>query len=144
MHNLSKPRHVTVLIALSAMLMLASCAKKEDQTASAPSAAPSAAPSPASPASPATSPSSPTSTSMGTPSNNSKPAVSASAQKLGVKPTDATTCPTNAPVKGNVTKKRGELYFTAKFPDYKTVKPEICFKDTATAEKAGFRAPKAQ
>jgi hypothetical protein len=77
-------------------------------------------------------------------STSAKPALSAEAQKLGVKPKDVSNCPENAPVKGNVTKKRGELYFTSKFADYKQVKPEICFKDTATAEKAGFRAPKAQ
>ncbi len=143
MHNLSKPRHVTVLIGLSAMLMLASCAKKEDQTASAPSAAPSAAPSPASPASPATSPL-PSVNLDGNAIKQGKTSRFCGGSEIGVKPTDATTCPTNAPVKGNVTKKRGELYFTTKYPDYKTVKPEICFKDTATAEKAGFKLPKAQ
>jgi hypothetical protein len=26
--------------------------------------------------------------------------------------------------------------------DYEKVKPDICFKDPATAEQAGFRAPK--
>ncbi len=70
------------------------------------------------------------------------PVMPANAAKLGVKPTNATTCPATAPVKGKVTKKRGNIYHVAKGPDYANVKPEICFKDTATAEKAGFRAPK--
>jgi hypothetical protein len=30
----------------------------------------------------------------------------------------------------------------AKSLDYDKVKPDICFKDTLTAEKAGFKAPK--
>ncbi|BAY64948.1 hypothetical protein NIES22_50490 [Calothrix brevissima NIES-22] len=69
-------------------------------------------------------------------------AISADAQKLGVKPQNETTCPSNAPIKGKATAKRGNIYHTAKFPDYAKVKPDICFKDTATAEKAGFTAPK--
>jgi hypothetical protein len=141
MNHFLKSRRIVALAALSATLMLVSCAKKDDQSAMAPSAAPSSSTAPA----PTTaSPAPMESASPGTMAHNTKSAVPAEAQKLGVQPTDATTCPTNAPVKGNITKKRGELYFTSKFPDYKTVKPEICFKDTATAEKAGFRAPKAQ
>jgi len=75
-------------------------------------------------------------------SPQAKPTLSANAAKLGVKPTNETTCPTSDPVKGKVTKKRGDIYHVAKEPDYGKVKPDICFKDTATAEKAGFRAPK--
>ncbi|MBD2775126.1 hypothetical protein [Iningainema tapete] len=63
------------------------------------------------------------------------------AQKLGVKPQGETTCPSNAPVKGKVTKKRGNIYHAPKTPDFDKVKPDICFKDTATAQKAGFKAP---
>ncbi|PSB26695.1 hypothetical protein C7B82_19030 [Stenomitos frigidus ULC18] len=70
------------------------------------------------------------------------PTLSANASTLGVKPSNETTCPSNAPVKGKVTKKRGNIYHVAKEPDFARVKPEICFKDTATAEKAGFRAPR--
>ncbi|UBF25264.1 hypothetical protein K9N68_27190 [Kovacikia minuta CCNUW1] len=142
MNNSLKSRQLVPLVVLSATLMLVSCAKKEEQaTTTAPSAAPSA---PAAPASPA--PASPAASASPSAMSgaNGKPVLSAEAQKLGVKPENATTCPGDAPVKGNVTKKRGELYFTTKFPDYKSVKPEICFKDVETAEKAGFRAPKAQ
>jgi hypothetical protein len=70
-----------------------------------------------------------------------QPAVPEAAMKLGAKPKDATNCPPNAPVKGTVTKKRGNIYQTTKSPDYAQVKPDICFKDTATAEKAGFKVP---
>ncbi|ARV60217.1 hypothetical protein BZZ01_17680 [Nostocales cyanobacterium HT-58-2] len=68
--------------------------------------------------------------------------LTAQAQKLGVKPQGATTCPNNAPIKGNVTKKRGNIYHVPNSLDYQKVKPDICFADVATAEKAGFRAPK--
>jgi hypothetical protein len=146
MNYFLKARQIVALAALSATLMLVSCAKKEDQAAAPPSSPAPASPAPAAtaaPASPGVSPA-PTASASSMGMNHDKATLSAEAQKLGVKPENATTCPPNASVKGNVTKKRGELYFTTKFPDYKTVKPEICFKDTATAEKAGFRAPKAQ
>ncbi|MBW4631118.1 MAG: hypothetical protein KME30_04200 [Iphinoe sp. HA4291-MV1] len=68
--------------------------------------------------------------------------LTAEAQKLGVKPQGETACPSNAPVKGVVTKKRGNIYRGPKSPDYQKVKPSICFADVATAEKAGFSAPK--
>ncbi len=146
MQNSRKLIKHPISLALIAMLAVTSCAKKpKEEAAPAPttSAAP-ASPSPTASASPT-----PTATTGATktttsPTTSAKPTLSAEAQKLGVKPKDETTCPENAPVKGNVTKKRGEIYFTTKYPDYKTVKPEICFKDVATAEKAGFRAPKAQ
>jgi hypothetical protein len=145
MSNPLKSLKHPVTLAFVALLLLASCGKKPEEAAAPP---PSAAPAPTAPAgsaapSPAATAPGTAKTSTGT-STGAKPALSAEAQKLGVKPKDASNCPENAPVKGNVTKKRGELYFTPKFADYKQVKPEICFKDTATAEKAGFRAPKAQ
>ncbi|MBW4628524.1 MAG: hypothetical protein KME49_24160 [Brasilonema octagenarum HA4186-MV1] len=68
--------------------------------------------------------------------------LSAEAKKLGVKPEGETTCPSSAPVKGLVTKKRGNIYRAPNTPDYAKVKPEICFADVATAGKAGFSAPK--
>ncbi|MEH2383437.1 MAG: hypothetical protein V7K27_31880, partial [Nostoc sp.] len=64
------------------------------------------------------------------------------AQNLGVKPQNETTCPSDAPLKGKITKKRGNIYHLPKTLDYEKVKPDICFKDPATAQKAGFRAPK--
>lgn len=82
--------------------------------------------------------------SSSTGSSTTKGTVSADAQKLGKTPTGETTCPNDAPVKGLVTAKRGNIYRTTKAPDYAKVKPKICFKDVATAEKAGFKAPTAK
>jgi hypothetical protein len=62
-------------------------------------------------------------------------------QTLGTAP-QGTNCPANASIKGVNDKKRGKVYFTTKFPDYKTLKAEKCFADTATAEKAGYKLPK--
>jgi len=75
-------------------------------------------------------------------SKTHKLAVSPAIAKLGEKPQDETTCPGDAPVKGKLTKKRGDIYHLPNTRDYDNVKPDICFKDKATAEKAGFRAPK--
>jgi hypothetical protein len=80
--------------------------------------------------------------SSSTGTSTTKPTVSAEAQKLGVKPTGETTCPKDAPVKGLITKKHGNIYQTTKFPDYAKVKPKICFKDETTAQKAGYKALK--
>ncbi|MBO3457488.1 hypothetical protein G7B40_004230 [Aetokthonos hydrillicola Thurmond2011] len=82
--------------------------------------------------------------SSSTGTTTTKGTVPADAQKLGVTPTGETTCPKDAPVKGLVTAKRGNIYRTAKAPDYAKVKPKICFKDEATAQKAGFKAPTAK
>lgn len=69
-------------------------------------------------------------------------AISAEARKLGVKPT-GTTCPANAPIKGNVNKKSNKkIYHEAKEAGYDKIKPELCFADTTTAQKAGFVARK--
>lgn len=74
--------------------------------------------------------------------SNKSTALSAEAQKLGVKPT-GTDCPTNAPIKGNINKKQNKIFHEAKAENYKAVKPEICFADVATAQKAGFKSAKA-
>ena len=58
------------------------------------------------------------------------------------KPQGETTCPSQAPVKGKITRNRGNIYHLAKSRNYDQTRPDICFKDEATAEKAGFRAPK--
>lgn len=63
----------------------------------------------------------------------------AATQKLGKKPTAATTCPGDAPVKGMVSKERGNYIYTAQNPDYAKKQPVVCFKDAATAGKAGFK-----
>ncbi len=67
--------------------------------------------------------------------------VSPEAQKLGVAPQGERNCPKNAPIKGVITGKRGNIYRGPKSPDYARVKPKICFADEATAEKAGYKAP---
>jgi hypothetical protein len=50
----------------------------------------------------------------------------------------------NAIVKKTKGKARGlgNIYHVPKTLDYEKVKPDICFKDPATAQLAGFRAPK--
>ncbi len=128
MNHLLKPRQSTIGLALLAVLMLTSCGKKAE------------APDAGAGASPASTPATSTSNDAG--ESETKASIPAEAEKLGVKPTGETTCPGNAPVKGEVTKKRGNIYRVAKSLDYQKVKPDICFKDTATAEKAGFSAPK--
>ena len=128
MNNLLKSRQSTIALALLAVLTLTSCGKKADS----PDAGATASP-------PSTTGSS---TSNDSGESGSNASIPAEAAKLGVKPTNATTCPNNALVKGKVTKKRGNIYHIAKTPDYDKVKPDICFKDTLTAEKAGFKALK--
>lgn len=68
--------------------------------------------------------------------------LSAEAKKLGVTPT-GTTCPANAPIKGNINNKGNKIYHEAKAKGFDKIRPEICFADAATAKKAGFVAPKA-
>ncbi|AFZ22468.1 hypothetical protein Cylst_0090 [Cylindrospermum stagnale PCC 7417] len=121
MNTQVKPRQLSLGLTLLAVLMLASCGNKPEEPVS-------------------NKPENPAPVSQGKPSPSA--AIPAAAQKLGVKPQSETACPTSAPVKGKITAKRGNIYHIAKSADYAKVKPEICFKDTATAEKAGFRAPK--
>ena len=132
----------TLTIAFLAILAISGCGKKNDDATTSPTVE-------STPQSTATTGSAP---SGGTSSSNSgnsgtattKGTLTAEAQQLGVKPQGETTCPTNAPVKGVVVKRgnRGNIYHTTKSPDYKTVKPILCFADVATAQKAGFKAPK--
>jgi hypothetical protein len=151
-------RRWTAGLVLLAVLALSSCGKKSDEsTASNSSSQPagqSSAPAGSTTASttaskePTATATSKSTTSKSSSSNTSKSssskssALSAEAQKLGVKP-NGTDCPTNAPIKGNLSKKGNQIYHDTKEASYKTVKPEICFADVATAQKAGFRAPKA-
>jgi hypothetical protein len=127
--NLSKSaarqlRCPATVLALLVALGLASCGQKPADVASPPPT-------------PAVAPTTPAKVNAAM-----KAPLSEAVMKLGVKPADATTCPPNALVKGTVTKKRGNIYQTSKSPDYAQVKPDLCFKDTATAEKAGFKMPK--
>ena len=143
-------RRWTAGLVLLAVLALSSCGKKSDEsTASNSSSQPagqSSAPAGSTTASTTASKEpTATATSKSTTSKSSSSkssALSAEAQKLGVKP-NGTDCPTNAPIKGNLSKKGNQIYHDTKEASYKTVKPEICFADVATAQKAGFRAPKA-
>ncbi len=124
----------TASLTLFIVLALTSCGgKKTDEAANNPSPGNTTSESPgASPgaAAPATSP------------GASSSSTSAASASLGVTP-QGTNCPPDAPIKGN-NSKRGKIYHDTKFPDYKRVKPEVCFKDAATAEKAGYRKPKAK
>jgi len=130
-------RRMTVGLILLSALVLSSCGKKaEDSAANNTSNEPSAGVN----STTATKDSTAKTTSKS--STSAKTKLSAEAQKLGVKPT-GTTCPTNAPIKGNLNNKGNKIYHEAKAKGYQQVKPEICFADAATAKKAGFTAPKA-
>ncbi|WP_041566697.1 hypothetical protein [Nostoc punctiforme] len=124
--------------------MLGSCGKKLEESTSTTPQTPTAI----APASPAFIPSSSpipggnTTSSSNKPASANKATVLAAAQNLGVKPQSETTCPSDAVVKGKITRKRGNIYHIPKSLDYEKVKPDICFKDPATAQQAGFRAPK--
>ncbi len=59
---------------------------------------------------------------------------------LGVLPTNETDCPKDSPVKGKISKKRGEVYYLAQSKNYDRLKPDICFSTKENAEKAGFKA----
>lgn len=71
------------------------------------------------------------------------PAANTTATTAGVPP-KGNDCPSDAPIKGVDTKKRGKIYHTTTYPDYKQVKATICFKDVASAEKAGYKLPQAK
>lgn len=118
----------TACLALLAVIALSSCKKADDPAAtnSSGTAAPGAESSPGASSTKA--------------SSKANKTLSPEIQKLGVKPT-GTDCPSNAPIKGNIRKTK-KIYHDAKSTGYKAVKPEICFKDVATAQKAGFEAPK--
>ncbi|MEH1764976.1 MAG: hypothetical protein V7L30_00715 [Nostoc sp.] len=153
MNNQLKRMSLSMVLTLGTVLMLSSCGQKPEESTTTTPQTPTAI-APASPASsPASSPvsspaSSPipggntTSSSSKKPVSANKAAVLAAAQNLGVKPQNETTCPSDALVKGKITNKRGNIYHLPKTLDYEKVKPDICFKDPATAQLAGFRAPK--
>lgn len=128
----------TVCLVLLAVLALSSCKKTDEPTAS--NAPPAGESSTATNST--TGSGDKTATTSSTPSSKTGATLSPDVQKLGVKPT-GTDCPSSAPIKGNLSRKGGrKIYHEAKSKGYKAVKPEICFKDVATAQKAGFEAPK--
>ena len=65
---------------------------------------------------------------------------------LGVPPANRSICPSSHPVKGNIVERgadKGEkIYHTRASRSYARTQPERCFKDTAEAQRAGYRAPK--
>ena len=70
----------------------------------------------------------------------STPASGTEVSKLGVAP-QGEACPSTAPVKGKEGK-RGKIYHLPNSPNYSQTKATVCFTDAATAEKAGYHAPK--
>ena len=147
-------RSWTVCLALLTVLALSSCTKKSDDATANKSGSDSTAQSSSStPASKDTTTTGTTGSSTSTPaskdttktattgSSKKSKTLSPEAEKLGVKPTGS-DCPSNAPIKGNINQKGQSIYHEAKSSGYKAVKAEICFKDVATAQKAGFTAPK--
>lgn len=129
-------RSWTVCLALLTVLALSSCTKKSDNTTANKTGSGSATQS-----STSTTSTTASKTTTTTASSKKSKTLSPQAQKLGVKPTGS-NCPGNAPIKGNINNKGESIYHEAKSSGYKAVKAEICFKDVATAQKAGFRAPK--
>lgn len=77
-----------------------------------------------------------------TPSNTS-PIGSTATSGSGVKP-QGNSCPANALVKGNISRRRGKIYHLPSSANYNQVKPETCFPNAAAAQKAGYRAPRQQ
>jgi len=136
MNTQLKHHQWSIGLTLLAVLMLTSCGKKPEEPVSSTPENPTAI------SQVKSSPTAATTTSKKPGESRTKAVIPPEAEKLGVKPQGETTCPSDAPVKGNITKKRGNIYHVAKSPDYNKTKPDICFKDQATAEKAGFRAPK--
>ena len=133
-------RSGTVFLALLAVLTLSSCGgNKTDEpiTSEAPNKTTTQAP----PGGTTTAGKDQTSAPGSKTSTKGSKTLSAEAQKLGVKPTGK-DCPKDTAVKGNINKRGDYIYHQAKDKGYAAVNPEICFKDVATAEKAGFRAPK--
>lgn len=127
-------RHWTACLVLLTALTISSCGKKADDTATNPPGDSTAN------TTTAQAPNTTTGAKDATGTKNTK--LSAEAKKLGVTPT-GTTCPPTAPIKGNINKKGNKIYHEAtKAKGFDKIKPEICFADAATAQKAGFVARK--
>jgi len=133
----------TACLVLLTALALSSCTKKEDVATTEPTT-------PSTPATSTTAKESPmkdsmrqdkTSSPKKSPSMDKTKALPANVEKMGMKP-QGKDCPSKAPIKGNVSKKGEYIYHEASAKHYKDIKPEICFADVATAQKAGFRARK--
>lgn len=59
-----------------------------------------------------------------------------------VKGTGGYDCPSGYPIKGNISSSGEKIYHVPSGQFYSRTKPEYCFKTTADAERAGFRASK--
>lgn len=131
MKSISSFRAGAVTLAIFAVLTLASCQKKTDESVGGNTSGSASAPS-------------------GTTSTNTSPGSSgsttsttaSSGAKEGVAP-QGTACPAGNPIKGVTSKKLGgKIYLTNKSPQYSTIKPEKCFPNEAAAKQAGYGAPK--
>jgi len=125
----SNHKRLTASLVLLGVLALTACGKGNQQAATTPATeTPATTNTPA--ATPATTPA-------------TTPAANTTATTPGVPP-KGNDCPSDAPIKGVESKKRGKIYHATTYPDYKKVKATICFKDVASAEKAGYKAPQAK
>ncbi len=119
----------TVMSIFVAVTLLSSCGKSEETPV-----ASSAKPTPAVAASPKLSPT-PVAKSQ---NEKSEPARSETSESMKAKKPEV-KCSPSEPIKGNVGK-HGKHYHTPESPTYGQVKAEACFKDIASAEKAGYQA----
>jgi uncharacterized lipoprotein YehR (DUF1307 family) len=117
-----KTKHWTITLGLMLILSLSACGQKEETAKN---------PNPETPTKTETT----TTTTDKTNKTDEKKAEGLKPEKNGV------DCPKDAPIKALTTKKRGKIYHDKKYPDYKKAKPETCFKDVASAEKAGYKKP---
>jgi hypothetical protein len=77
-----------------------------------------------------------------TPAAKTATAPSKTTANLGVAP-DGKNCPANAPIKAKEGKK-GKVYHQPDSSKYERIKPDTCFTDIATAQKAGFKPAKSK
>lgn len=117
----SNHKKLTASLALLAVLAITACGQGNQQATDAPA--------------------NQTPTTINTPA--ATPAANTTTTTAGVQPT-GNDCPADAPIKGVDTAKRGKIYHNTTYPDYKQVKATICFKDVASAEKAGYKLPQAK
>jgi hypothetical protein len=117
--------HRAIGVATVAMLtLLSGCGNKTEEPAAMSSKAPMAS-------------------SSAAPKTSTSPASGAAKTPAGTKPGDPAqgkVCAAPTAVKGNIGKEK--IYHLPGTQGYDLVKAEECFKDAASAEKAGYRAPK--
>jgi hypothetical protein len=76
------------------------------------------------------------------PEKKNKQVKEIEAKKLGVIPENEANCPSDAQIKGKISKKHGNIYYLTQSNNYDKIKPDICFVGIENAEKAGFKASK--